>query len=289
MRRTILVAWAVACLLTAGCRSGPSDAGHGDCGARLVAMWPKPPGQWSYGAGGKGPYPPTWPVLAFVIQQESRNTVGMRSAVLCFAAGPDLKADDPLCCLLAHVRYATPCMGAGPYLIGEWSRDGAEQWSDYAFIFLDFTGGTAGRRVTVFGHGISFDDTGWDAASAYQSHSFSEMFSGSSRYGVYIGDVDFDGVSDLLLPTNEANISGGKAPPQPSQAISWAGLGEVRQVGVFTAEQVADLLRDGRIRLIGPEGQTEKQGLDGAPERRNDSLPLRLDGPLEREGDEEGL
>ena len=186
---------ATGCVASVG-RTEACDAFDG----RILTIWPAPANDWHYGDAGQL-LPPSWPTFALVVQQQPECRGPMEDKVLLFASGPGLRGDDTTCHLLAHVRGVAHCLGGEGDFAGMWLRLERAPYFDADFLFLDYTGGTAGRRVRVFSHNIGYD-------VPFQDHGFGVMFDSASRHGVYVGDVDADGHPELLVSTEESNTSG---------------------------------------------------------------------------------
>ena len=159
---------------------------------QVLGVWEAPPSRAKYGAGGKGPFPPSWPALAVVATSEREPCFLLATATLFLAAGRDIDQDDPVSRLICHARFASPCLG--------WHGDFVGKWVDFGdfepmFVSAHPCGGTAGSKVTVFHHSVSY------APDGIQAHSFGPVFDGYSCRGVYLGNVQGDRYPELMLPT----------------------------------------------------------------------------------------
>jgi len=222
----------VACLAAPGCRPVPLPRPpSGDQLARILDVWKAPsvPGD-RMRDDGEGPYPAPWPTLAVLCQNhEQENGSGSSNATLFLAAGPDLRPTDGIGQLLPYADLAAPCL-VGPD--GSWAGIWAatRRKGETSFIFVDWTGGTVGLRVRIFDTHTEYNQV---LDGNYQVHSFSLAFDEGSRLPVYVGDVDGDGVVELLIASGVSNSSGAEGTPELWRVVKWVG-------GKYTMKEVVD-------------------------------------------------
>jgi hypothetical protein len=223
----------------------------------MVKVWPRPPSappEHRFREDGEGPFPPSWPTIAFVgrtkTQVQYDPTFG--NATLFIACAPDLAPDGELLSLVANVGLADTCNlfpppfsdGPGPQepCYGAWVRM-AGLGSEEHFALVDASGGTAGRRVRVYYHDIAFSPN-------FQHHSFERVFWDNSRIPVCAGDFDDDGCDELLIGSMETNSSGAPGTPQTYRIIKWSKARlKMEEVGQIDASEV---YADSRFALLCP-------------------------------------
>jgi len=228
--------------------------GHGtvqDRGVTVLGRWEAPPGRAKYGAGGSGPFPPSWPTLAVIVTTETEPEV-VRNCVLFLAAGPDIGPEDTTSRLISHAWFAWPCIGGETDFVGKWVDFGD---FEPMFVFLSPTGGTAGTRVVVFAHGVLYQ------TGRRQSHSFAPVFDSASGYGVYLGDVNGDKRPELIVPSAFSNMTHPANYERVFGVYGWLeGVG-FTQVEETTQSALSKLQEAGRVTEMVREGyRKEAQG-----------------------------
>jgi len=203
---------------------------------RLLAVWQAPPVPGGFRRDGEGPFPPPWPLVAFVWKAPCEENHD--DATLFFASAPALRKKDSVCRLLANAKLATHCRvsGVGTF-VGKWVR--FDPQAVPLFVFLELGGGTAGWEVRVF------DDWGSYELDGYQNHPFRCVFSGASRLPVYLGDATGDGTPDLILASQKSNISGAAGTPEVWRVMSSTprGFVKVGHIGKNKLEKLHNLTR----------------------------------------------
>jgi len=154
-----------------------------------------------------------------------------------------LSAKDPyfaraLDSLSWSVRKAVPCHGR--FFSGRWMRLCKVEPRPEFFVFVDETGGTGGPKVQVF-HCEEFfifpaPDTGmgWGL-------DFVCLLETQSRLPPYAGDIDSDGVPEILVATEETNLSCAGLPENPCayRALKYdVGTRDLRQAAIVPYSDV---------------------------------------------------
>lgn len=140
-----------------------------------------------------------------------------------------------------YTRYAEVCGTVG--LIGEWVR--MSRVNPTYFVLGYDCGGTAGLQIRIFAHR-------WSGTDREEEHFFNEVFNGYSRLEPYVGDLDGDGVEEILVGTEASNDSGAIDAPRIYRVIKAQeiGGGEVRVLPVRTIGEAA-VLDNKRLRILG--------------------------------------
>jgi hypothetical protein len=231
----VLVLW------IGGCAAAPSDAQRGSLA--LVKMWPAPPSappEYRYREDREGPFPASWPTLAFVARTRAQADYddSWGDATLFLVSGPHLTAADDLLSLVASARFVDRChlfppadIGPARPCYGAWVQM-AKRGAEELFVLVDCSGGTSYRRVRAYQHIIEF-------RPVYQCHWFDRVLEDDSRVPVYVGDQDGDGAEELLIGSEETNASGAAETPQVYRVMKWSNdHRRMEEVGEVDASDV---------------------------------------------------
>jgi hypothetical protein len=241
------------CLLASGNNSPGQAARPAATGPRILASWPSP--------ARKGPpyfddegvkYPDPWPAVAFVCLPGYASSYDgtLSRATLVLASAPLLGIHSKMIDLLSSARYAEECYAFAGEAAGRWVQFSED--SEPMFVFVDIPGGTAGPRVMVFAHSVSYDWPG-----SFQSHAYSKLLDVRARKGAYLGDTDEDGYDELVTCTEESNYSG--VGPRDFRVFGMQDS-ELRQVALLSGDQVDSMEAEHRIRSIIPPWEEYPRG-----------------------------
>ena len=248
-RRVVLATCALLVLPAIGsCSRAAPPAGPGTAPLALAKVWPRPPSappEHRFRADGEGPFPPSWPTIAFVGRTETQVECDpvCGNGTLFIACAPDLTPDSDVLDLLANAGLAERCNlfalpfsdGRGPLqpCYGAWVQM-AGLGAEAHFVFVDASGGTSGRRVRVYHHGVAF-------GAEFQHHTFERVLWDDSRVPVYVGDADDDGCDELLIGSVETNSSGAAGTPQVYRIMKWSSTSHaMEEAGRIDASNVHD-------------------------------------------------
>ena len=202
----------------------------GPTAPEILKVWPAPPTTPTDTP--KGVYPAAWPTVAFAgrFAPDSKHDVSSvlaGDATIFFAAGPNLDTEQPPTRLVSCVRFATACNTSS--LRGYWFQFGPKEYEPY-FVLIHDSGGTIGARVRVFHHSVIYSD--YQDPAGFQSHYFGVDLEEGSRIPPYAGDIDGDGMPELLVAAHVTNGSGAEGTPKRYRVFDWKdnGLAVVREI-----------------------------------------------------------
>jgi len=167
--------------------------------AQTLRFWQSPPGKPYWREDGFGPYAGSWPTYSVITTYVpnalgAKQRAGVSDSTLFLMSGAELRESNLVESIPSAARFATACRGDAR---GCWVRFASAPLHPF-FVLVEETGGNCGDQIRIFGHSIDYDSP-HVGESAFQDHTFSEVFTRGCINSPRLADIDRDGFPELIV------------------------------------------------------------------------------------------